>query len=125
APPGLGAPTTSWGPAAAPTGSPWAQPWTAGGRPRPTGRTTHGTRARPTRRTALALRRRRRFPGGAAPPAVQPGPRRHTRLGRGGRPAVPRRVPLGARRLPRRLDVLHALGVPHHLAAARRAAGHR
>ena len=34
-------------------------------------------------------------------------------------------LPLGSRRLPRRLDVLHAVGVPHHVAAARRAQRHR
>ena len=38
--------------------------------------------------------------------------------------AVPRRLQLGERRLPRRVAVLHALRLPHHLAAAHRAVAH-
>ena len=52
---------------------------------------------------------------------VQPRARRHPRRRRGRRAAVPRRLPVGPRWLPGRLHVLHALGLPHHVPAARRA----
>ena len=50
----------------------------------------------------------------AGAPAPRPGPRRPARAGGGGRPGVPRRVPVGIGRVPRGVHLLHPLRVPHH-----------
>src|SRR6056297_3322266 len=50
-------------------------------------------------------------------------PRRPTRSGRAGGAGIPRRLELGRRRLPRRVAVLHPVGLPDHVAAARRRLG--
>ena len=68
-------------------------------------------RCRPSRRHPRG-RRHAHLPARARRP---PGPRRRRR------PALPRRVLVGQGRLPRRLDLLHAVGLPDHDPAAGRA----
>ena len=67
----------------------------------------------PTKPTAPTADRRRRSP--TSPRSTGCGARRRRRA------ALPRRVRLGQGRLPRGLDLLHAVGLPDHHAAAGRA----
>ena len=71
-----------------------------------------------------ARRRRAGPPDVGLAAALLPRARRAPRHRRHRRAVLPRRVLVGGRRLPRRLDVLHPLRLPDHVAAAGRAHHH-